>query len=353
MYGNVALPDVYRPDIQLINNSGHYLVGLINDILDLSKVEAGKFELHPENVDLANIFRGVLATAVGLLKDKPLQLRPDYAEDLPRVWADPLRVRQIILNLLSNAIKFTDSGSITLKAAVTGQFVKISVTDTGIGIPQSALASIFDRFEQAQQDSDKHYGGTGLGLDISKQLAQMHGGEMTVKSVVNQGSTFAFTLPISASGPATVEEVPASADVDLVLFNASNVSVAETYTILLVEDEVSTCNMLRRGLESEGYIVIDSNTGEQAFDIAIGILPSAITLDVRLPDMDGWEILKRLKATAETSAIPTIMCTVDEDREQAFNLGASAYLHKPVTISQVLTEIQKVVALSSSIENGA
>src|SRR5258708_4007207 len=196
MYDGVHLPAGYKPDVQLIQDNGYYLLNLINDILDLSKIEAGKLDLHRGPVDLADLFRGVLATSIGLVKDKPLQIRPDFTEKLPCVWADATRVRQIILNLMSNAIKFTPSGNVTLRAEVEGQDVRISVTDTGIGIAEQALTHIFDRFEQAERDTDKHYGGTGLGLDISKQLAVMHGGDLTVQSVVGHGSTFTFTLPV-------------------------------------------------------------------------------------------------------------------------------------------------------------
>src|SRR5262249_21098843 len=160
------------------------------------KIEAGKLELHRTAVDLPEMFKGIIATSIGLVKDKPVQIRPDYPDNLPQVWADPIRVRQIILNLMSKACKFTHSGSIPLQAHPEGDCVQISVIDTGIGIPDKALHHIFDRFQQAEQDTEKHYGGTGLGLDISKQLAQMHDGDLSVQSVLGQGSQFTFTLPI-------------------------------------------------------------------------------------------------------------------------------------------------------------
>jgi signal transduction histidine kinase len=175
-------------------------VELINDILDLSKIEAGKLDLHCSSIDLADVMLNVVATAVGLLKDKPVQIRQEFDDTLPRVWADPNRLRQICLNLMSNAIKFTTSGSVTLTARGEGDFVRISVIDTGIGIPEEALATIFNRFEQVQHDTDQQYGGTGLGLNISKQLCMMQGGELTVQSVVGQGSTFSFTIPVLSRG---------------------------------------------------------------------------------------------------------------------------------------------------------
>ncbi|MEO8612154.1 MAG: CHASE domain-containing protein [Chloroflexota bacterium] len=200
MFDGIPIPTVHRPFVQLIEENGQYLVGLINDILDLSKIEAGKLDLHCSSIDLAGVMLNVVATAAGLLKDKPVQIRQEFDDTLPRVWADPNRLRQICLNLMSNAIKFTTSGSVTLTAREEGDFVRISVIDTGIGIPEEALATIFNRFEQAQHDTDQQYGGTGLGLNISKQLCMMQGGELTVQSVVGQGSTFSFTIPVLSRG---------------------------------------------------------------------------------------------------------------------------------------------------------
>src|SRR5260221_4730458 len=194
MYQNVPLPRGYIEDIRLIKDNGYYLLGLINDILDLSKIEAGKLELHRSIINISEMFRGIVATSIGLVNDKPLQIRPDFPDDLPPVWADTTRIRQIVLNLMSNAIKFTPSGSVTLQAVVKDQQIRVAIIDTGIGIPAKALAHIFDRFEQAEHDTDEHYGGTGLGLDISQQMVRMHGGELIVESTVGQGSTFSFTL---------------------------------------------------------------------------------------------------------------------------------------------------------------
>ncbi|HLY26157.1 MAG TPA: histidine kinase dimerization/phospho-acceptor domain-containing protein, partial [Aggregatilineales bacterium] len=156
LYDNMNLSSKQERDIKLIKDSGYYLLGLINDILDLSKIEAGKLELHCAETSLPEIFKGLVATSVGLVKDKPILIRPDFPEDLPLVWADPTRVRQIVLNLMSNAIKFTNTGSVTLHAHVDAQVVHISVIDTGIGIPEKALPHIFDRFEQAERDTDKN-----------------------------------------------------------------------------------------------------------------------------------------------------------------------------------------------------
>ena len=344
MFDNTPLAPVHEPYVQLIEENGHYLVGLINDILDLSKIEAGKLELHCAAVTLPEIFRGVIATCTGLLKGKPLQIRPDYPDDLPMVWADPMRVRQIILNLISNAIKFTETGSVTLKAEVVNSFVRISVIDTGIGIPEKALATIFDRFQQAEHDTDKHYGGTGLGLDISKQLSIMHGGDLTVQSTVGQGSTFTFSLPLATETqvgdqPKSFGELQSA----VTMIDTSAYVGEMTHAILIVEDEVSTREMMRNILEKSGYIVTDTHEGALALELAAGLLPSLIILDVNLPDISGWDILKQLKADPETSNIPVIISTFDEHYKLAEELGAALYLQKPVSAAAMLAGVQQIL----------
>jgi CheY-like chemotaxis protein len=278
-----------------------------------------------------------------LLKETPLQLRPDFPDQLPTVWADPLRVRQIVLNLMSNAIKFTHTGSVSLSAQVEEDRVRISISDTGIGIPEKALKTIFDRFQQAEHDTDKHYGGTGLGLDISKQLSQMHGGDLTVTSVVNQGSTFSFTLPImmreQISVPQPVDEVRDG----MKIFDSAEIMSLEKQAILLVEDEVSTREMLHIALESAGYLVIDANEGQQGMELASGLLPDLILLDAMLPGMDGWDMLGLLKADRETESIPVIMFTAAPDPQRAYDMGVVQVLTKPVTPAQILSSIQGVL----------
>jgi signal transduction histidine kinase/ActR/RegA family two-component response regulator len=347
MYENEGLPPIYRSDIHLIKENGYHLLGLINDILDLSKIEAGKLELHNESVSLSDLFRGIIATSIGLAKDKPIQIRPDFPQDLPHVWADPMRVRQIILNLMSNAVKFTQTGSVTLQARVVDSSVQISVTDTGIGIPEKALAHIFDRFQQAEHDTDKHFGGTGLGLDISRQLARMHGGELSVQSMVGHGSTFSFTLAISDTqhlGP----ETPVVKSVKILA--SAQAEANQIYTILLVEDEVSMRDMIRRTLESAGHVVADVQDGADVIDAVTGLLPDLVILDVRLPNVNGWEILKDLKNNVDTSSIPVIVATANEDEGHATQLGAELYLRKPFSPDELLACVEEL--LPTSLEAG-
>jgi signal transduction histidine kinase len=340
MYENTTLPDIFRNDIQQIKDNGHYLIGLINDILDLSKIEAGKLELHPDVVDLAGIFKGAMATCVGLIKDKTLQLRSDYPETLPLVWADPIRVRQIILNLTSNAIKFTQSGSVTLQAHIEDKFVRVSISDTGIGIPEHALQHIFDRFQQAEHDTDKQYGGTGLGLDISKQLVQMHGGNLTVESQVGHGSTFSFTLPLLGEDQKKSDSPLTDMNSSVTMLEPAPQAAVVGYTILLVEDETSMREMMRRTLEGAEHVVIDTHDGTQVLEMAVGLLPDLIILDVHLPGANGWDVLKTLKTDETTGTIPVMICTANDDKDHAKELGAALYLRKPFSPDELLACIQ-------------
>lgn len=335
MYENVPLPAIYANDIKLIKDNGYHLIGLINDILDLSKIEAGKLELQIAPTNLNEIFRGVVATSVGLLKDKPVQVKSDYPDQLPLIKADAKRVRQIILNLMSNAIKFTENGNVTLHAHIENQQVIIAVSDTGIGIPDSALSVIFDRFHQADQGTSIRYGGTGLGLDISKQLCQMHGGDLTVKSTVGQGSTFTFNLPITQIH----EEVHApeeSPGISRVF--AVNQEITTTRTVMVIEGAANISDGLRKMLPANEYIVIATNSGTDALGIALGMLPDVILLDADIAD--SWQILESLKTNPETASFPIILCAPEEERERSLQFDIACYLTKPTTPQQILDAVK-------------
>jgi len=342
MFNNEPLPEIYRPYLKLIEDNGHYLIGLINDILDLSKIEAGKLELVCTTVDLPEIFRGVLATATGLLKGKSLQLRPDYPEDLPLVWADPIRVRQITINLLSNAIKFTNSGSVTLKAEVQENWIAVSVIDTGVGIPEDKRSTIFSRFNQISHGTFAEVESTGLGLDISKQLSEMHGGDLTVESQVGKGSRFTFALPIATETQLQTATSPTISNDSFTIFERASAMTVDVFSVLLVEDEVSMRELLRRALEVAGYLVVDTHDGGQVMELALGLLPNLIILDVNLPHVSGWDVMAQLKSDPETAAIPVIVYTATTSgQRRALELGAVAFIAKPATPEDIIRAVQK------------
>jgi signal transduction histidine kinase/ActR/RegA family two-component response regulator len=353
MYNHQTIADVFRPDIELIQSSGHYLLALINDILDLSKIESGKFEINPTTFDLNQVLQGVMATSVGLVKDKPLQLKPDYPDKLPLIWADPMRVRQILLNLMSNAIKYTLTGSVTLSAKLRDNKIEIAVSDTGMGIPKNILTTIFDRFEQVQNNANIQ--GTGLGLDISQRLAHMHASTITVESTVDVGSTFAFDLPI-----ATPEQLIAfagdTAPSGLTGIKRFTTQVEEwqtRHTVLIAEDDSVTRGLLIRIFEAHNYIVFDVQDGNAVFETVDAILPDLVILDIVLPNKDGWVILDEIRQTPETSEIPVVVLTANLNAHHPSNKKANVCLEKPVNGQTIIQLAEQLIIQRMDSKTGA
>ncbi len=315
-------------DLTAIYNSGQHLLGLINDILDLSKIEAGKMELAFDEVNMTDLINGVMSTAMGLIKDKPVKLVKNVQENLPPVRADAIRVRQVLLNLLSNAAKFTMEGSITVDATVnsgpTGRSeILVSVTDTGSGIDPKDQGKLFQAFSQVDDSLTRKTGGSGLGLSISQQLIQMHGGRIGLHSEIGKGSTFYFTLPIYRGK----EESSAS----------NNGKV-----ILAIDDDSQVISLYERYLQPQGYQVIPLTDPSQAVERAKQLRPHAITLDIMMPGHDGWSVLNDLKADGETRDIPVIICSIIEDQERGFSLGAADYLLKPILEDDLLNALDRL-----------
>ncbi len=304
IYNNVPLPALYRQDIQLVLDNSYYLLGLINDVLDLSKIEVGKFVLNLNAVRLPDIISGVLATARGLVQDKPIQLRAVLPDDLPPIWADAVRVRQILLNLLSNAIKFTSAGQVSVEAERDGDMLRIAVSDSGIGIAAKALPFIFDRFEQASHDISRQFGGTGLGLNISHQLVRLHNGQLTARSVVGQGSVFTITLPV-ATNPTVLSDQPLIDGYGTIkIFQRPITDVLpEPALILLVAGSPDAAQQLRQSLNSAGYLVLVANDIAQASVMARDLIPDLIVLSAT----NRHELDDALRGNAETAVIPIII----------------------------------------------
>jgi len=310
--------EIQEQDLTAIYNSGQHLLNLINDVLDLSKIEAGKMELSFADLDLNDLVRSVMATASGLVKDKPITLSYSIPDNLPVLYADSTRIRQVLLNLLSNAAKFTEQGAIEIKAALsnspTGELeVVVTVSDTGPGIAEEDRQKLFQPFSQVDDSPTRKTGGTGLGLSICRSLIEMHHGRIgLLSSEVGQGSTFYFTLPISNP---QLEDIPSPE-------NASQ-------SILCIDDDLQVIKLYERYLKSAGYQVVPVTDPRRAVEFARAVKPSAITLDVMMPDIDGWQILQDLKNDPETRSIPIVMCTILEQEEKGFMLGAAEYLVKP------------------------
>jgi signal transduction histidine kinase/CheY-like chemotaxis protein len=320
-----------RDDLTSIYKNGQHLLGMINDILDISKIEAGKMALIFEPVDVQQIISGVMSTAVALVRDKPIELAQEVAPNLPIIRADGTRVRQVILNLLSNAAKFTEEGQITLRAWADEDHITISVEDTGIGIPPEHQTTIFEEFRQVDASTTRRTGGTGLGLAISRHFVEMHGGRIWVESEPDVGSTFTFTLPITGPGLVTESELT-----DLTIDPSRKL-------ILAVEDDEGAIAIYKRYLEKHGYQVVGLNQGEQAVRWALELSPYAIILDVLLPDRDGWAVLEELKNSREAHQIPVIICTIiDREEARGLSLGAADYLVKPVLEEDLVQSLQRL-----------
>ena len=311
------------PDLEKIHTAGRHLLALINDILDLSKIEAGKTELFFETFDVRQMLQDVATTVRPLVEKNANRLAVEEAGDLGAMRSDLTKLRQVLLNLLSNACKFTREGTITLAAsredgADRGRIV-FRVADSGIGMTAAQLAKLFQAFAQAEASTSRNYGGTGLGLAISKRFCQLLGGDIAVTSEPGRGSTFTVSLPATASEP----RAEAAAE-------PATTGTGEAGTVLVVDDDPAARNLLGRFLGKEGFRVEEAADGEAALARARSLRPDVITLDVLMPGMDGWAVLAALKADAELAGIPVVMLSVLDERHMGFALGASDYLTKPV-----------------------
>ena len=313
------------PDLQKIQSAGKHLLALINDILDLSKIEAGKTELYLENFDADELVRDVATTIQPLVARNANQLAV-RAEGLGTMHGDQTKIRQMLLNLLSNACKFTERGTITLAAdrlggdpARTPERLRFRVSDSGIGMTPEQMTRIFEAFAQAEASTSRRYGGTGLGLAITKRFATLMGGDVSVESEPGRGSTFTITLPVSGRPETPVAPAP-----------TEPTASGTAGLVLVIDDNAEARELIGRFLEAEGFTVIEAAGGEAGLELARSHRPHAITLDVLMPGMDGWAVLSALKADPALAEIPVIMMTVMDNRSLGFALGASEYLTKPL-----------------------
>lgn len=319
--------ELMQQDLTAIYNSGQHLLGLINDILDLAKIEAGKMELAFDEVNITDVVTSVLSTMSGLIKDKPIEMKHNIEPNLPTARADAIRIRQVMINLLSNAAKFTDEGSITvdvnLMPGIGGRNeIMISVTDTGPGIAEQDQEKLFLPFSQVDDSPTRKTGGTGLGLSICQQLINMHGGKIWVESEIGRGSTFHFTLPLFRK--------------------EGELLTGGERTIIAIDDDPQVIELYERYLRQQGYQVVPLNDPSRALERVKQLKPFAITLDIMMPGIDGWRVLETLKSDPETRNIPVIVCSIIEDLEKGFNLGATDYLVKPILEEDLVNSLDRL-----------
>jgi CheY-like chemotaxis protein len=307
-------------DAARVEAAGRHLLHLINDILDLAKIESGKMTLVTETFAVPELLEEVLSTVSNLATQNGNTVSMACGPDLLEMVGDSTKVRQVLLNLLSNACKFTRQGSIHVDGRLeAGEWVSLSVTDTGIGIAPEQVERIFNEFIQGDDSTTRRFGGTGLGLSLSRKFCQMMGGDVRVKSTLGQGSTFTILLPLRprAEAPREVPELPAPAPV-------------KGRTVLLVDDDPSLLDSLSRLLARDGYHVRCAQDGEEGLALARELRPGIIVLDILLPRKDGWEVLGALKGDPELADIPVVLLSILDEAEKGLSLGAVDYLNKPL-----------------------
>ena len=329
-------------DLQKIQAAGKHLLALINDVLDLSKIEAGKMGLHLETFDVTGLIEEIVTTLQPAAAKNSNKIRVNMSDDVGMMRADITKVRQILFNLLSNACKFTDHGTVTVdidQSAMQGQdWVRFRVTDTGIGISAQQKENLFKEFAQADTSISRKYGGTGLGLAITHRFVQLMKGRISVESEAGKGSAFTVYLPtevrIDAPEPTQSEAVNGAG-------NQSAEDKIDRDTVLVIDDDAAVRDLMSRFLGKLGLNVIAVASGEEGVRLAKQVRPLVITLDVILPDCDGWSVLNKLKADPELAKIPVIMVTIVDNEAMGFDLGASNYLIKPVDRERLAVLIEK------------
>ena len=325
-------PETRRRFLEQIHSSGKQLLGLINDILDLSKIEAGQMELRLQPVAIADVVQQVLSTVEPLAAHKSITVSaPD--REAGTITADPGKVRQMLLNLVANAVKFTpDGGSVTVRATRLDDTVELSVADNGIGIAAADQQRVFEEFQQVDSGVGRAQSGTGLGLALTRRFAKLHGGDVRVQSELGKGSVFTISLPVEA----------------VVVTPASRLPVLPAATspdgrplVLVVEDDPPAAELLCRQIERAGFRTEVARTGGEGLAKARDRRPAAITLDILLPDLDGWEVLTRLKRDEATSQIPVVVVSVVDNPELGIALGALDYFVKPVAPRELMERLAR------------
>jgi len=336
----------FNTDLQKISSAGQNLLVLINDILDLSKIEAGKMELHLENFDITSLIADVTATIEMQVAKNGNTLEVTCAPGIGVMHGDLSKVRQGLFNLVSNAAKFTHDGRITVlveRLTMEGsEWIMFRVSDTGIGLGHEQIVRLFQPFTQADASTTRKFGGTGLGLALTRRFCQMMGGDVTVHSIPGEGSVFTIKLPATIREPDTSSletKREASQRLGVNISNDTEPLPAIRTCVLVIDDDAMQRDLMQRYLRKEGFTVQTAKGGAEGLRLARQLLPAAITLDVMMPDMDGWSVLAALKEDEMLRDIPVIMLTMVDDPARGFTLGASDYATKPVNprrLSQIL-----------------
>ncbi len=334
--------DSFIPDLQKIHGAGKHLLSLINNILDLSKIEAGKMDLYLEPFEISPMIHDVASTVKPLVDKNANQLKIDCPPDLGVMTADLTKVRQTLFNLVSNACKFTDRGTVTISVARVrddgSEWINFSVADTGIGMTAEQTTRLFQAFTQADASTTRRYGGTGLGLAISQKFCQLMGGVITVTSAPGRGTTFTVRLPAKVIDSKS-SFVPAEPTVRIA--SAAMQAPDGGPLVLVIDDDPRVHDLMGKFLKKEGLRMVAAASGAEGLRLAKELRPAVITLDVLMPGMDGWAVLTALKADAALSDIPVVMLSITDEQQIGYALGAADYLTKPINWERLASTLRK------------
>ena len=332
-------------------SEGERLTKLIDDVLDLAKIEAGKLEWHMEPVTVADVIDRATAATSSLFEQKGLSLVKEIAPDLPEVTGDRDRLIQVVINLISNSVKFTDTGSVTCRAARRGGEIVVSIADTGMGIAPTDQPKVFERFKQVGDTLTDKPKGTGLGLPICREIVEHHGGRIWVDSSLGQGSTFSFSLPLAADAARAEGPVELAALIrqfrDQVVVTTPRVADRES-RILVVDDEANIRELLSQEFTEAGYQVATAANGREAIAKVRAQRPDLVVLDVMMPEMNGFDVAAVLKNDPATLDIPIVILSIVQDRERGFRLGVDRYLTKPIDTDLLFREVGALIEQKKS-----
>jgi signal transduction histidine kinase/CheY-like chemotaxis protein len=336
------ITDVQRTDLTAIYQSGMHLLEMINDVLDIAKIEAGQMTLDLEETRVEDVIQSVMSSVKGLIKGKKIELRTEVEADLPSMRADRTRLRQIILNLVSNAAKFTTKGQILVKAVQESNTMRVSVSDTGMGIRQEDLPKLFKEFRQLDASTTRNQGGTGLGLAIAKRFVELHGGRIWVESQFGVGTTFSFCLPLSRL---ITTVIPPDKDTAVLQSGDEPDSRLERQgrpVLAVIDDDPLVASLFRRYLESQNYCVVGIDPSNDVVERVCKLKPRVIVLDILMKPKNGWDLLQELKENGQTKQIPIVICSILDQSGKGFALGAVDYLVKPVNKETVLEAVKRL-----------
>jgi len=319
-------------DIRRVERSGRHLLRLINDILDLSKLDAGKMNVQRDRIDLAQLCSEIEQRIAPAALDQANTIVVEIASDVGMMISDTARIRQCLMNLLENAVKFTQGGTVRLQIERDGRWHRFHVIDDGIGMSLEQQRLIFAEFTQGDGSASRRFGGAGLGLTLTRRFAEMMGGQVSLSSEEGEGSTFSLTLPDLSLSPERGAELAQA---------AAEMTPGER-VVLAIDDDPDVIDLVSRILSRDGFQVAGALDGESALELAERLRPCAIVLDVILPGMSGWEVLSKLKQDPVLSAIPVVMLSTIDDRTRGLSLGAAEYLVKPVERDMLVTSVQRL-----------